>query len=63
MVNTHKKRCIDFCKEFLTQMGYSQIFELSNFLHRYRKTNGSNKNAYSVGLDAADYMIRENNLK
>ncbi len=49
--------------EYLQQLSLTFAFSLSLFNHYYRKHNGANGNAYLVGLNAADLMIREFNLQ
>lgn len=35
-----------------------QYYNSKDFEHIYRKFNGANANAWSVGVDAADYILR-----
>lgn len=54
---SHKQQCIEHCKDFLQQLNLSQYFSESLFMHVYRKQQGSQGNAWSVGINAADYII------
>ena len=54
---THKAKCIQHCKDFLAEKNLSQHFNTADFNHIYRKFNGYECNAYSIGLDAADFII------
>lgn len=56
---THKAKCIQNAKDYLTQLQFANIFSISLFEHYYRKNNGSNGNAYLVGLNAGDLMITQ----
>lgn len=53
---THKQRCIQHCKDHLDSRNLSQYFNKADFEHIYRKFNGFQCNAYSIGLDAADFI-------
>lgn len=55
---THKQTCIAFCKEYLQNVECGQYYNSKDFEHIYRKFNGANANAWSVGVDAADYILR-----
>lgn len=59
---THKANCILFCKEYLNERGLSNIFNLADFEHYYRKNNGAQKNAFSTGINAADFIIYQKQL-
>lgn len=54
---THKEKCIQHCKEHLNNLLLSQYFNAADFNHIYRKLEGAHANAFSIGLDAADYII------
>ncbi len=60
---THKQECIAHCMQYLQQLSLSNIFDLSHFNHYYRKFNCSYKNAFTIGLNSADYIIYEANRK
>jgi hypothetical protein len=48
---------------YLQQLSLAFAYSQSIFNHYYRKHNGANGNAYLVGLNAADLMIKEFNLQ
>jgi hypothetical protein len=54
---THKQKCIQQCKDFLNSRNLSQYFNSADFEHIYRKFDGANGNAFSIGLSAADFII------
>ena len=54
---THKATCIAHCKEFLKNMQCLQYYNTKDFEHIYRKFNGAVGNAFSIGIDAADFII------
>lgn len=56
---THKQECIDTCMEYLQQLSLVFAYSQSIFNHYYRKHNGANGNAYLVGLNAAEMMIKQ----
>jgi hypothetical protein len=49
--------------EYLQQLSLEFTFSQSLFNHYYRKHNGANGNAYSIGLHAAELMIKETNTQ
>jgi len=55
---THKQRCIQHCKDYLDRFDCSHYYNSSDFEHIYRKFNGAQGNAFSIGLDAADYILQ-----
>lgn len=55
---THKQRCIDNCMQYLEQLQLGYAFSTSIFNHYYRKNHCCTGNAYLVGLNAADMMIK-----
>lgn len=54
---THKEKCVQHCKDYLHTRELSQYFNSTDFNHIYRKFNGAQGNAFSIGLTAADYII------
>ncbi len=54
---THRQECIAHCKECLQSRSLENVFNQSHFDHVYKKNNGANKNAYTIGLRTADFMI------
>lgn len=60
---THRDKCIGHCFDCLNQLGSGFAFNIELFNHYYRKHNGAQGNAYSIGLNSADLMIREFNTK
>jgi hypothetical protein len=58
---THKQKCIEHCKGYLQQLNLNQYFSETLFMHIYRKQNGAQGNAFSIGINAADHII--NNSK
>jgi hypothetical protein len=58
---SHKETCIKHCKDYLQQLQLSQYYTEQQFNHVYRKQNGAQGNAFTVGLNAADFII--NNSK
>ena len=55
---THKQHCIDNCLQYLQQLSLAHTYSQQVFKHYYRKNNGAQGNAYLVGLNAADMMIK-----
>lgn len=58
---SQKEKCIKHCKDYLQQLNLSHYYTESLFMHVYRKQHGAQANAFSLGIDAADYII--NNSK
>lgn len=54
---THKENCIQHCKDYLQSRSLIAYFNSKDFEHIYRKFNGAQGNAFSIGLNAADYII------
>ena len=54
---THKENCIKHCKEYLQSKSLDAYYNSTDFNHIYRKFNGAQGNAFSIGLSAADYII------
>jgi hypothetical protein len=46
--------------QHLTDRGLAAFYNVSDFNHYYRK-HGAGGNAFTVGLSAADFIIRNNN--
>ena len=55
---SHKNICIAHCQEFLNSISLAHIFSAQDFNHVYRKRNGFQANAFHLGIDAADYIIK-----
>ena len=61
---THRQECIATCMDYLNQLSLAAIFSMAVFNKYYDSINAKFKNAYSVGIAAADSMINSfNNLK
>ena len=54
---THKQLTMQYCIEHLNGRNLSAFFNKADFEHIYRKFNGANGNAFSIGLSAADFII------
>lgn len=54
---TQKAKCIQHCKNYLQQLNLSHYYSEALFMHVYRKQQGAQANAFSIGLNAADYII------
>lgn len=54
---SHKEQCKQYCKEFLQDLRLNQYYNEAQFQHVYRKQHGANGNAWSIGINAADYII------
>ena len=54
---SHKQQCIGHCKDYLQNLNLSEYFNTTDFEHIYRKFNGAQGNAFSIGLHAADFII------
>ena len=54
---SHKDKCKKFCTDHLESRGLSSFFSSPAFDSFYRKVDGANGNAFSVGLKAADVLI------
>lgn len=55
---SHKEECICYCIDHLNSRNLSHVYNKQLFHHYYRKHNGTNGNAFSIGLNAADFMIQ-----
>ncbi len=54
---THKQKCVEHCKEYLDSLNLSAYYNSTHFEHIYRKFNGAQGNAFSIGLNAADFIL------
>lgn len=54
---TQKAKCIQHCKDYLQQLNLSHYYSEALFMHVYRKQNGAQANAFSIGMNAADHII------
>ena len=52
-----KEKCACNCREHLQSRNLLHVFNQSHFEHIYKKFDGTNGNAFSIGLRAADFMI------
>lgn len=58
---THKQQCAATCMQHMEDRGLAAYYKEEDFKHYYRK-HGAGGNAFSVGLSAADFMIRNQNF-
>lgn len=54
---THKQKCIQHCKDYLSQRNLLAYYDSKEF-ERIYKNGGCNANAFSFGLNTGDAMIR-----
>ena len=54
---TQKQKCIEHCKNYLSQRNLSEYFDSKEF-DRIYKSGGSNANAFCFGMRAGDIIIR-----
>jgi hypothetical protein len=56
---THKEKCVCYCKEQLSSRNLLHVFDQSILNSYYTKHNGSQGNAFIIGLKTADAMIEQ----
>lgn len=54
---SHKQECICYCIDLLTSRNLAHIYNKHLFEHYYRKNHCCSGNAYTVGLNAMDFLI------
>jgi hypothetical protein len=55
---SHKQSCICECREHLQSRNLTHVFNQKEFESTYKKFKGSQGNAFTIGLRAADEMIK-----
>lgn len=56
---THRQECIAHCKEQLENRNLEFAFEEKIFNYYYNKNNGTQGNAFLIGIKTADMMIEQ----
>ncbi len=56
-MNNHFRTTKKHCIQYMTELCLQQYFNEAAFKKSYKENKATLKNAYTAGLDAADYII------